>query len=177
MRKALVVGIPVFIVIVASLTGLAYCWQQGLDDAGPLVGFVVSLAVLLVTVVAGTTYGVAHAVRWIDDYIRDVSSASMQVARETAEETVENIPETLMDGIEKSIKKTRDRFFGGREYTPPWKKKEIPPKESEGDSVRSEDASSEGSRPRPGAVDKTELYRRLIDDAVEQFRDKRKRRD
>jgi hypothetical protein len=120
---------------------------------------------------------VAHAARWIDDYIRDVSSASMQVARETAEETVENIPETLMDGIEKSMKRTRDRFFGGREYTPPWKKKEIPPKEPEDDSVGSEDASSERPGRRPGAADKTELYRRLIDDAVDQFRGKRKRRD
>jgi hypothetical protein len=108
MRKALVVGIPGFVLVVASITGLAYCLQQGLDDFGPLVGFVASLAVLLATVVVITIYGVAHAVWWIDDYIRDVSSASMQVARETAEETVENIPETLMDGIEKSIKKTRD---------------------------------------------------------------------
>src|SRR3972149_6292151 len=108
MRRAIVLIVALAFLTVCSLTGLAYYWQHGLDTAGPIAGFMASLAVLLATVLVSTILVGSWAAHKIDEYIRDITSASIQVARETAEETVESIPDNIVTGIEKTLKKTRE---------------------------------------------------------------------
>jgi len=174
MSKPLIVGIIVIVLTICSLTGLAYCWQQGLDSVGPILGFMAFLAIALITPAMGVAYGLSHALHKLDEHVRDVASASIEVAKETAEETVENIPEVLMGGIEKSMKKTRDRFFGDIKL--PWGRKSSSSGGLEEERRRPAiDSGSATAKPEPRpSYDKTEAYRRMIDDAIDKVKDKRK---
>ena len=175
MSKPLIVGIIVIVLMVCSLTGLAYCGQQGLDSVGPILGFMAFLTIALTTLGVGAAYGLSHALNKLDEHARDIASASIEVAKETAEETVENLPEVLMGGIEKSMKKTRDRFFG--EIKLPWGRKSPssgePPEAGRKQPASGSDSAIVKPEPRP-SYDKAESYRRMIDDAIDKVKDKRK---
>ena len=160
MRNALLVLILVLVLMLVSLTGLAYCWQQDLTETTTLIWFVVSLAVLLGAISGGVVYAVVIGLRKTDEYLRDLSSASIEAAKETAEETVENLPGTVMDGIEKSLKRTRDRWFG------------------KGDRGSSEREGQFTPRNRDASESLKDLtpYRDRIDRAMDESREARKRR-
>ena len=177
MRMAVCLLIVGVVLVVASLTGMAYCWQAELTNTSALLGFVGSLVVFLGTVGWGTAYGVIRGSRWADDYIRDLVSSSIQSARETADETIENIPETIIGGIEKSLKKTRDRFFGESRDVRPWRRTTLQPREVEGYS-RSDDKTGMteeyAAHEAADAEENATRYRMRIDRAMSDFRDARK---
>jgi hypothetical protein len=168
------------VLVIGSIFGLAYCWQQGLSNVLPIIGFLLSLLVLFGSVGYGVWYGARRAFRIADEYVRDVASATVIVAKET----VEDIPETLMGGVEKTIEKARDRLIGrsGR-YVPPWRRSRFSSdrdldyeEESKDESVPFE---SEESRSRTdeisGTAEKAGAYRTRIDDIIAELRGKRKR--
>lgn len=179
MQRLLLLVTVLFIVIVASFTGMGYCWQKGITTAGPLIGFIFSFSILLAAIGIGVTLGMQRAFRNADDYARDMASAAIKTARETAEETVESLPETLIDGLERSVERARSRVFDRRRYVPPWRKA-LPRRSSDevddADS-RPDDRRYSGRRERDepdrSEEDKGEAYRRIFDDTMSDLRKKR----
>ena len=170
-QKSVIVAAVVLVLIVLSLTGLAYCWQEGLSDAGALLGFMFFLIVFMGAVVGGVVYGAIQGFRKADEYIRDVTSASIEAARESAEETVENIPGTIMDGIEKSFKKTRDRFMGRGDESSTSRRRR--PREIESGASDSPSVDNASGKTKP--TEEAEDYRRVMDRAIDKLRNARKK--
>ena len=179
MRSSLLILGAVVVLVVASLTGLVYCWQQDLSEFGPLFGSIISLFAFLGTVGFGLWYGGRLAFKRIDGYVRDVSSATAQIARETASDTVESLPQTLMDGLERSVERAGGRVFGRSSRTSPsWRQRFLPSDDesSEEDDDVNRDIPDSGRRP-PRSERSDRSYRNMLDDAIAEARAKREQSD
>ncbi|MDY6835567.1 MAG: hypothetical protein SVY53_12285 [Chloroflexota bacterium] len=118
-RSSVIIGIVVLVLVVASITGLAYCYQQELNHFPNLAGFVLSLLVLFGAAGSGIAYFTRLAMVSGDEYARNLADSAMKTARESAEDTVERLPETLLEGLEKTVERARGRVFGRSKYQPP----------------------------------------------------------
>ncbi|MDY7079588.1 MAG: hypothetical protein SXV54_22110 [Chloroflexota bacterium] len=151
----------VLILIAASLTGAAYCWQQGLLEAVPILGFVLSLFAFFNIVIWSLLYVGRWGLLEADDYFRNLASAIIQVAQETAEDTVERVPQTVVGGLRRTVEKAGSRF-GIR--SPLWSRTRSSPEDF--DKEQDQDKGIQTSHDSPGQS----TYRVLIDKAIEEAR-------
>lgn len=168
-RSSIVIGIVVVVLVIASITSLAYCYQQELNHFSNLIGFVISLFVLFGAAGAGIAYFMRLAMVSGDEYARNLADSAMKTARESAEDTVERLPETILEGLEKTVERARGRVFGRTKYQSPLKRR-LPYKYEDGDDEGQQ--SSRAAR----EDDENEPHDRVAGDDVEGRREDRDQR-
>ena len=156
MRSALLGLLAIIIMLSASLTGMIYCWQEGLSNIFYFFGSMVSLVVFMGTIGFSVAYGAKLGFQKIDTYIRDLIDHAVQLASETTKDTVESLPQTFVDGIEQSVEYVGDKVLErAKRAATPWRYNPIPSSKNNAkktaDDVRKSHPQSSREGPQPSS--------------------------